>query len=63
MLTRINKEILTENRLETNPVYAQKLADTTNLYIEEIFKTLEFSANDLASKIKDENELEAEADR
>lgn len=60
---RINTEILTGNSLETNRVYAQKLATTADRYIEETFTTLEFSANFVAENLSNEVLLATEAER
>ena len=60
---RLNTEVLIENTLETNRVYAQKLAATADRYIEETFRTLGFSANYIAEHLDDEQLLATEADR
>lgn len=60
---RINTEVLTENTLETNRVYAQKLASTAERYIEETYTTLEVSANYVSDYMDDEQVLATEAER
>lgn len=60
---RMITETLTENTLETNRVYAQKLASTADLYLEETFNTLKFSANEIANSMDDELALANEAER
>lgn len=60
---QISKNILIENTLETNRVYAQKLATTANTYLEETFKTLEFSAFYIAENYENEALLQQEVER
>ncbi len=60
---RIDTEVLTENTLETNRVYAKKLATTADSYIEETFATLRFSAKYVADHLDDEELLATEAER
>lgn len=60
---RVNTEVLTNNTLETNRVYAEKLALTVDQYIEETFKTLAYSATLLKNDLDNEALLANEADR
>ncbi len=60
---QISKNILIENTLETNRVYAQKLAITANTYLEETFKTLEFSALYISENYGNEALLQQEVER
>lgn len=60
---QISKNILIENTLETNRVYAQKLATTANTYLEETFKTLQFSALYIAENYENEVLLQQEVER
>ena len=60
---QISKNILIENTLETNRVYAQKLATTANTYLEETFKTLQFSALYISENYGNEVLLQQEVER
>lgn len=60
---RINTEALIHNTLETNEVYAQKLATTANNYIQETFSTLHFTANYIATRMDDNETLMNETNR
>lgn len=66
---RMNKQNLIENTLETNRVYAQKLASTTDLFFRMTLQTLEQSSKALAPWMKQLDnvtitpDLLAEADR
>lgn len=56
--SRVNKDVLVTNTLETNRVYAEKLAITTNQYMESTLQTLAYSANDIARYLKEDNAAE-----
>ncbi len=60
---RMNVESIKENTLETNRVYAQKLASTAEGYLNEAFQILGYSADKIRSKMNDENALNQETDR
>ena len=60
---RVNSEVLIENTLETNRVYAEKLSTTVDHYIENTFTTLSFSADYLKDKFDNETILAQEAER
>lgn len=60
---RVNTDVLTYNTLETNRVYAEKLATTVDHYMDETFTTLEYSANYIANELDNEALLAAEAER
>ena len=60
---RVNTEVLTNNTLETNRVYAEKLAMTVDQYIEETFTTLAYSATLLRNELDNEALLANEAQR
>lgn len=60
---QISKNILIENTLETNRVYAQKLATTADTYLEETFKTLQFSALYISENYHNEALLQQEVER
>ena len=60
---QINSQTLKENTLESNRVYAQKLAQTTEVYLNTTFKTLEYSAEELANFMDNEEKISQEAAR
>lgn len=60
---QINSQTLKENTLEGNRVYAQKLAQTTEVYLNTTFKTLEYSAGELANFMDNEEKIIKEATR
>ena len=60
---QMNVDSIKENTLETNRVYAQKLASTADAYLEEAFQILGYSASNISSKMNDGNALEQETDR
>lgn len=60
---RMNVDSIKENSLETNRVYAQKLATTASAYLEEAFQILGYSAGNIESIMNDEAALDRETDR
>ncbi|MGX9132932.1 sensor domain-containing diguanylate cyclase [Rummeliibacillus sp. JY-2-4R] len=60
---RMNNETLMNNTLETNRVYAEKLATTANNYLKETLQTLVFNSNTIAKYIDNEEKLNTEAER
>lgn len=60
---RVNTEVLTNNTLETNRVYAEKLSMTVDQYIEETFTTLAYSATLLRNELDNDALLAKEAER
>ncbi|HWI50300.1 MAG TPA: sensor domain-containing diguanylate cyclase [Rummeliibacillus sp.] len=60
---RMNNQTLMDNTLETNRVYAEKLATTANNYLTETLQTLAYNSNTIAKYIDNEERLIAEADR
>ncbi|WP_438316458.1 sensor domain-containing diguanylate cyclase [Sporosarcina sp. FA9] len=63
---RVNQETLVENTLETNRVYAQKLAAVTDNYLKTTLQTLEYRSKDIAgymSRSDSEELLLQEAER
>lgn len=60
---QINSQTLKENTLESNRVYAQKLAQTTEVYLNTTLKTLEYSAGELANFMDNEDRIMQEAAR
>ncbi|WP_397536812.1 diguanylate cyclase [Rummeliibacillus pycnus] len=60
---RMNNQTLMDNTLETNRVYAEKLATTANNYLTETLQTLVYNSNTIAKYIDNEERLNEEADR
>ncbi|MGG0656153.1 sensor domain-containing diguanylate cyclase [Rummeliibacillus pycnus] len=60
---RMNNQTLMDNTLETNRVYAEKLATTANNYLNETLQTLTVNANSIAEHMDNEKQLLTEADR
>ncbi|BAU27840.1 diguanylate cyclase (GGDEF)-like protein [Aneurinibacillus soli] len=59
-----DKQTLITNTLETNRVYAQKLAKTTNSFLKSTLQTLQFSSKEIAPFMQnDEGKLLHEANR
>ncbi|MHA6261485.1 sensor domain-containing diguanylate cyclase [Sporosarcina sp. CAU 1771] len=52
---RVSQDSLLESTLETNRVYAQKLAQTTDDYLNTTFQTLGYAAKDIGTYIEDSN--------
>lgn len=60
----INKDTLKENTLETNRVYADKVANTTDMFMGNSLRFLEYSAKEVAPYVgKDEEKVEKELNR
>lgn len=53
--SRVSKDSLVENTLEMNRVYAQKIAHSTETFLEETIDTLSYSANEIAEYFNHEN--------
>ncbi|MGG2075794.1 diguanylate cyclase [Lysinibacillus irui] len=60
---RMNVDSIKENTLETNRVYAQKLASTADGYLDEAFQLLGYSANQVSTNMNDEHALNQETER
>lgn len=60
---QINSQTLKENTLENNRVYAQKLAQTTDAYLNTTLQTLSYSARELAGFIDNDEKIMQEAER
>ena len=60
---QVNMNTVKENTLETNRVYAQKIAETANAYLEESFQILGYGAKTIAGTMDDEGVLFAETER
>lgn len=60
---QVNKKTLIANTLETNRVYAQKLAATTDLFMRQTLKELTVSAEEIASHMDDASRLSQEVSR
>lgn len=53
-----NVKMLEEKALETNRIYAQKLAQVVDLYLADTFQLLKYSAEDFALSLNDEEQLQ-----
>lgn len=60
---RMNIDSIKENTLEMNKVYAQKLATTADSYLHEAFQILGYSADQVRTKMDDEQVLNQETER
>lgn len=60
---QINTQTLKENTLETNRVYAQKLAQTTETYLNSTLQMLSYSAKEMPSYMNDKKKIRQEAYR
>lgn len=60
---RVNVNTIKENSLETNRVYAQKLAETANAYLDGSFQILGYSAKTIAEEMNDKQVLIEETER
>lgn len=60
---RMNVDSIKENTLETNRVYAQKLASIADGYLHEAFQLLGYSANQVSNNMSDEQALNQETER
>lgn len=59
---KLTKTNLGDHALETNRVYAQKLASTANNYLEEQVKLLSANASDIVKNINEQSYLEEKSD-
>ncbi|MHC6527001.1 sensor domain-containing diguanylate cyclase [Vibrio proteolyticus] len=60
---KVQKSLLMEKTMEANRVYAEKMAATTDVFIESAQSQLEYSANVLKAHMHDESFLMREAER
>lgn len=60
---RVQKELILSNTMESNWVYAEKMADMTDAFIDTAMSQLNFSANILSKKIGDTQVLDNEVER
>lgn len=60
---KMNVDSIKENTLETNKVYASKLATTANSYLEEAIQILGYSASILSKQTEDSDALVEETER
>ena len=60
---QVQKQLLIDSTLEANRVYAAKLAETTNNFLQNAQKQLAYSANILSTDFDNEALLESEAKR
>lgn len=59
---KLSKDSLAKTAQETNRVYAQKLANTANNYLEEQLKLLSANTSDIVGNIENQNYLEEKSD-
>ncbi|MFH4711734.1 sensor domain-containing diguanylate cyclase [Vibrio alginolyticus] len=59
----VQRELTVTNTIESNRVYAEKMARMTDTFIESALSQLEYSALILRSKVRDTDELQQEVDR
>ncbi|MBT0026483.1 diguanylate cyclase, partial [Vibrio alginolyticus] len=59
----VQRELTVTNTIESNRVYAEKMARMTDTFIESALSQLEYSALMLRSKVRDTDELQQEVDR
>ncbi|UXI02021.1 sensor domain-containing diguanylate cyclase [Photobacterium sp. TY1-4] len=60
---KVQRDLLIKKTMESNQVYARKMAETTDTFIESAQEQLAFSAHRLSSLMQDESQLMAETDR
>lgn len=60
---RIQRDLLTSQALELNQIYAQKLAHSTEGFLQSVQQELAFSASRLATKMRDPSVLDEEVTR
>ncbi|UXI04544.1 sensor domain-containing diguanylate cyclase [Photobacterium sp. TY1-4] len=60
---KVQRDLLLEKTLNANQVYAVKMAETTDIFIEAAQEQLEYSAGILSRAMRDEAVLMSEADR
>ncbi|MDF4897482.1 diguanylate cyclase, partial [Vibrio parahaemolyticus] len=60
---RVQRDLIINNTLESNRVYAQKMSEMTDSFIESSMSQLKYSANVLKDKMHDAQLLDKEAER
>lgn len=60
---KVQKDLLVKDTLEANQVYASKLANVTDLFLESTLMQLEYSAGVVKDNYQDNEKLQAELDR
>lgn len=60
---RVQRDLIINNTLESNRVYAQKMSEMTDSFIESSMSQLKYSANLLKDKMHDAQFLDEEAER
>lgn len=60
---RVQRELLINNTIESNRVYAEKMAEMTDVFIESGMNQLAYSAKSLSNKMNDSAVLVEEVDR
>ncbi|MDV6251756.1 sensor domain-containing diguanylate cyclase [Vibrio sp. EA2] len=62
-LYRVQHNLIISNTMESNRVYAEKMAQMTDAFIESAMSQLEYSASTLSTEMNDADILEREVDR
>jgi len=60
---RVQKALILNNTMESNWVYAEKMASLTDTFIDSAMSQLNFSASKLSSKMDNTQVLDSEVDR
>jgi diguanylate cyclase (GGDEF)-like protein len=60
---KVQQQLIVTNTIESNRVYAEKMAETTDLFIESAFSQLEYSADLLSKGMSDIRVQQQEVDR
>ncbi len=60
---RVQRELIISNTIESNRVYAEKMAEMTDAFIDSAMSQLEYSAQYLSTKMDDDTALTTEVDR
>lgn len=60
---RVQHNLIISNTMESNRVYAEKMAEMTDAFIDSAMSQLEYSANTLRTKMADPDVLEEEVNR
>ena len=60
---RVQHDLIISNTIESNRVYAEKMANMTDVFIDTAMSQLEYSATILSDNLNDENILQQEVDR
>lgn len=60
---RVQHDLIISNTMESNRVYAEKMAEMTDAFIDSAMSQLKYSADNLSTEMKNTNVLKAEVDR